>query len=348
MSVYMPYIDESDFNPQRLIYLYVQNNTPFDIYTKIKEKVIGQDNALRQASLLVYAFLKTLAYGNYTNYKYHFLLEAESGCGKTTFATALKTVVPIPVVICDASTTTANGWRGMDPADLLDNPEFEKWRCGIVVLDELDKAIMPYGTDVPHHRLTQESFLKLFDGGLVHNKDGKSFDCDRFMFIGMGAFAPMRQKQQVYRSIGFESSQEGPGAVMEETISRDRITDVCGSEQFMGRFVSVLHFKKLGMKQYRIMLNNAIEEICQMYGPWELPTDTAEQILHQAVNSPYGARNIRNLVWEYFMSADSSMMQQMKRQEAIDRKLREGLLPDEEDRDFLYRKLLAPEGSISA
>lgn len=198
MSLYMPCVDEDDFNPQRLIYRYVQNNSPFDIYMKIKEKVLGQDAALRQASLLVYAFLKTLAYGNYAEYKYHFMIEAESGCGKTTFANALKAAVPIPLAICDASQTTANGWKGMDAADLMDNPEFEKWGCGIICLDELDKAIMPLGTDVPHHRLTQESFLKMFDGGVVHNRDGKVFECDRFLFIGMGAF-PVHKAMKEYQ-----------------------------------------------------------------------------------------------------------------------------------------------------
>lgn len=348
MSLYMPCVDEDDFNPQRLIYRYVQNNSPFDIYMKIKEKVLGQDAALRQASLLVYAFLKTLAYGNYAEYKYHFIIEAESGCGKTTFANALKAAVPIPLAICDASQTTANGWKGMDAADLMDNPEFEKWGCGIICLDELDKAIMPLGTDVPHHRLTQESFLKMFDGGVVHNRDGKVFECDRFLFIGMGAFAQMRESQPETHSIGFGASQKPTNAVTSDEITRDRITAVCGSEQFMGRMVAVLHFKRLGIKHHRIMLNKAVDEICQMYGTWMLPDGAEDRILRQALESPYGARNIRNTVWEYFVAADSSMIRQMKQQEAIDRKLREGVLPDEEDREFLYRKLLATEDAMSA
>lgn len=348
MSVYMPQVDESDFNPQRLIYRYVQNHTPFDIYMKIKEKVLGQEAAIRQASLLVYAYLKTLAYGNYTDYKYHFMIEAESGCGKTTFANALKAVIPIPLTICDASQTTANGWKGMDAADLMDNPEFEKWGCGIVILDELDKAIMPLGTDVPHHRLTQESFLKMLDGGVVYNRDGKSFECDRFLFIGMGAFAQMRTKQPESRSIGFGTSQKAAQVTISDVINRDRITAVCGSEQFMGRMVAVLHFNRLGIKHYRSMLDNAVKEVCQMYGAWELPKEAEDRILRQALESPYGARNIRNMIWEYFMAADSSMIRQMKQQEAIDHKLREGILPDEEDRDFLYRKLLASEDTMSA
>lgn len=343
MSVYMPRIDETCFNPQQIIGQYVRSNRPVDIYMKIKETVLGQDAAIRQASLLVYAFLKTLAQGNYTEYKYHFMIEAESGCGKTTFANALKAVVPIPLVICDASQTTANGWKGMDAVDLLDNAGFEKWGCGIIILDELDKAIMPFGTDVPHHRLTQESFLKLFDGGIVHNRDGKSFECDRFLFIGMGAFAQMREKTQENRAIGFGSAQRAVEPSVSEEITRDQITAVCGSEQFMGRMVSVLHFRKLDTEHYNVMLNKAIEEVRLLYGPWELPSGAEEEILRQAQASPYGARNIRNMVWELFMAADSSMILHMQHEETIDRKLREGILPDEKGRDFLIRQLMAAD-----
>ena len=335
MSLYMPQIDESDFNPQKLIYRYVHNNTPFDIYMKIKEKVLGQDAAIRQASLLVYAYLKTLAYGNYADYKYHFMVEAESGCGKTTFANALKAAVPVPLVICDASQTTANGWKGMDAVDLLDNPEFEKWGCGIVILDELDKAIMPIGTDVPHHRLTQESFLKMFDGGVVHNREGKSFECDRFLFVGMGAFVQMRAKQPSARSIGFRTHQKPLEVTPSDVITRDSITVVCGSEQFMGRMVAVLHFRKLEKEQYKVMLKNAVNEVCQMYGSWELPFGTEEKILQQAVESPYGARNVRNMVWEYFMDSDSSIIQKMKQEETM-------LLKDDTS-DLLHQKLAVTE-----
>lgn len=335
MSTLMSQSDETDFNPQKLIYCYVQNNTPFDIYMKIKEKVLGQDATIRQASLLVYAYLKTLAYGNYTDYKYHFMIEAESGCGKTTFANALKAAVPVPLVICDASQTTANGWKGMDAVDILNNPELDKWGCGIVVLDELDKAIMPIGTDVPHHRLTQESFLKMFDGGVVHNRDGKAFECDRFLFIGMGAFAQMRVPSAEPRTVGFCAAQKPAEGPSTGEITRELITAVCGSEQFMGRMVAVLHFQKLGKEQYKTMLKNAVNEVRQMYGSWELPCDAVEKILRQAVESPYGARNVRNMVWEYFMDSDSSMIQKMKQEETM-------LLKDDAS-DLLRQKQAATE-----
>lgn len=349
MSIVFPQYDENTFQPQRLIMQYVRSNRPVDIYMKIKEKVMAQDAAIRQASILIYSYLKTLAQGNYDDYKYHFMIEAESGCGKSTFANALKTAVQIPVVICDASQITGAGWRGCDATDLLDNDELWKWGSGIIILDELDKAIMPQGGNAEnHHRFVQESFLKMMDGGIVNNRDGKAFDCSRYLFIGMGAFAPMRETNVERRSIGFETAQTAASTKKTELITRDRITEICGSEQFMGRMVSILHFQRLGWKHYKAMMENVVEEICSMYGSWDLPEEAKDSILRKAIESPYGARNIRNQVWEWFIATDSIMMREMKRQEAIDCKLREGLFPDEEDRDFLYRKLLASEGAISA
>lgn len=344
MSVYVP-TDEADFDPQRLIQKYIRCNKPFDIYMKIKERVLAQDDAIRQASLLVYAYLKTLADGNYMDYKYHFMIEAESGCGKSTFANALKAAVPIPVIICDASQITGAGWKGCDASDILDSSELEQWGCGIIVLDELDKAIMPLGTDVAHHRLVQESFLKMLDGGTVHSKDGKAYDCCRYLFIGMGAFTPMREKKKPeVRPIGFGAVQKATENAITDSITRDSITAVCGSEQFMGRMVAVLHFQRLGMGHYKIMLQNAVDEVCRMYGNWQLPRDKEIQILHEAIQSPYGARNIRNRVWECFMAADSSMILYMKREEALDRKLRQGYILEGEDADMVYKELFDAVG----
>jgi len=129
---------------------------------------------------------------------------------------------------------------------------------------------MPIGTDVPHHRLTQESFLKMFDGGVVHNRDGKAFECDRFLFIGMGAFAQMRVPSAEPRTVGFCAAQKPAEGPSTGEITRELITAVCGSEQFMGRMVAVLHFQKLGKEQYKTMLKNAVNEVRQMYGSWEL------------------------------------------------------------------------------
>lgn len=349
MSITFPHYDEGNFQPYRLISQYVQSNRPVDIYMKIKEKVLAQDVAVRQASLLVYAYLKSLVSCNYEDYKYHFIIEAESGCGKSTFAKALKAAVQIPVIICDASQVTGAGWHGCDAADLLDNDELWKWGCGIIILDELDKTIMPQGGNAEnHHRFVQESFLKMMDGGTVHNKDGKAIDCCRFLFIGMGAFTPMREKKVEPRPIGFGAVQKAEESATSDVITRDHITEVCGSEQFMGRFVSVLHFKRLGLQHYQIMLKNAVDEICETYGSWELPKEVERQILRQALESPYGARNIRNEVWNCFMSADSRMILQMKRQEVLDRKSREGDFAGEDASELLYRKQISAENVISA
>lgn len=347
MSVIFPHLNEDNFNPQQQIMQYVRYNKPFNICMKIKEKVLAQDDAVRQASVLVYAYLRSLAYGNYEDRKYHFMIEAESGCGKSTFAKALRSAVQIPVIICDASQVTGAGWKGCDAADLLANDELERWGCGIIILDELDKAIMPQGGNAEHHhRFVQESFLKMLDGGAVPNKDGKVFDCDRYLFIGMGAFSPMRVKKAEPRSIGFGVTEPAKASTKTNQITRDYITEVCGSEQFMGRFVSVLHFQKLGISHYKIMAKNVVDEICETYGFWELPEAEEERILRCAIESPYGARNIRNEVWNCFMTADSAIIREMKRQESIEYKMREDTFPDEDEHELLIQELLRAEGLL--
>ena len=56
-----------------------------DIFQQLKEKVWGQDQALMQATILVYSFLKNASLGHFDT-KFHFMIEGQSGCGKSTFA----------------------------------------------------------------------------------------------------------------------------------------------------------------------------------------------------------------------------------------------------------------------
>lgn len=299
-----------EFLPQQVLCRWVENHSATEVYSRLKEKVFGQDDALRQASILVYSFLSNVCKSQ-MDAKYHFLIEGSSGCGKSTFAKALKQVVPCPVIIADATQITASGYKGVDASDLLRSDELDMWwGCGILILDELDKLMEPMSSSSSDnfHRAAVESFLKMMDGGHIKSKDGETdINCDRLLIIGMGAFTPAReeQKPRAIRKIGFEELSSAPEVEStSKTISKNMMSRYCGSEQFMGRFLTVLHFNKVGKDVYRKIAMEAISEIRWIHGRMAICLTDSEidALVDEALHSPYGCRGIRSAVWEWFLS----------------------------------------------
>ena len=296
---------EDEFNPQLEFKRFVAKYKTNDIYHLLKAKVIGQDDELMKASALIYAYMKSISLCEDAK-KFHFMIEGSSGCGKTTFAKALKEILPIPVITVDSSQITQAGFRGVDFADIMNNKELARyWHSGIVICDEIDKMMYTYHEGNNLGKAVQENFLKALDGDTVIDRDGKEFFCGRILFIGMGAFSDLRKKPEQKRDIGFNSSYNYTVDEAEEvSITRDMITKYGESEQFMGRFVTVLHFKRLNMEAYRKIAWNAFDEVRSIYGRKACITISEKQmdkIIYDSIDSQYGCRNIRNAVLEYVL-----------------------------------------------
>lgn len=275
---------------------WVNSVTPEMLYMDLREKVWGQDRELRKAATLIYAFFYNLIYGD--GEKYHFLIEGTSGCGKSTFAHALKSVVPFPVIIADASQVTASGYKGTEASSLVDDENLlQEWcGCGIIILDEIDKLMTGY--DQGFHRSAQENFLKMLDGDTVILKDESHVSCGKLLFIGMGAFTELREKQRKpARSIGFgageDPSQEKPRGLTKE----DMVQAGC-SEQLLGRFITLLHFKPLSRKVLEKAVRQAVLEVTKICGSVPLSKAEIRYIVCQAMHSEFGCRSIRSAVWE--------------------------------------------------
>lgn len=302
---------EPEFLPQMEIERWVRYHTPAELYARLKEKVFGQDEALQQASIIIYSFLKNVSSTGLDTH-YHFLIEGSSGCGKSTFANALQYIVPCPVIIADASQITASGYKGVDASDLLVSDELDKWwGCGILILDELDKLMEPVSSSTHDnfHRQGLETFLKILDGGRIMCKDGaSSINCSRLLVIGMGAFTPAREVQtNPKRVIGFRDTFEAPATIpAEQELSKLELSNFCGSEQFMGRFLSVIHFKEVGKEVYQRIVKNTLQEIRLIYGydAFDLPQSLIDDLVDTAQCSDFGCRGIRSLVWELFLKSN--------------------------------------------
>lgn len=235
---------DREINPPAVLAAWLAEHSAADLYLSLRRKVLGQDDELRQAAILVYGFLKNSLSGK-VDRKYHFLIEGGSGCGKSTFAMALKEALPCPVIIADASNVTPAGFKGMEATDILADADLDDWwGCGVVVLDELDKLMEPsHGAQGEnYHAQAISNFLKMLDGATVQTSMGKEVSTERILFIGMGAFSQLREQKREVRQIGFLPGEAAASPAAGE-VSKSAMSGFCENEQFIGRFVTTLHFK---------------------------------------------------------------------------------------------------------
>lgn len=296
---------KEDFNPQNEFFkVWMRLGSANDLYEKLAQKCYGQDEALQKASILIFAYLRGLAFRGKTP-RLNFLIEGPSGCGKTTFAKALQEVLdPIPVVISDSSMITSAGYSGAQSSDIFESPFLQQFGyAGIVILDEVDKLMNPqydsHGSNTSVNALN--NFLKMLDGDTVLNRQGEEIDCRRTMFICMGAFSDVRGTEQCISHIGFGSETEIIG---KRELTKDALAEYCGSEQFVGRFLSIIPFKKPSHKVYQDVAVDCIKEIASVYGDHNVKQLYASipSIVEASLNSEYGCRNIRGNVWDYFLT----------------------------------------------
>ena len=336
---------------------WLRKNSPMEFYNSMKYKVFGQDEELRKACILIYGWIKNVLCEP-ADKKFHFLIEGKSGCGKSTFANALRQVLPCPVVVADASSITPSGYKGADIGDLVNCKEMENfYYCGVLVLDEIDKLMAPTdGTSGNFHLEALHTLLKLMDGGTISDREGNTFPCERILVIGMGAFSDLRESQKKTRSIGFiEPSQPVQSEKLfddrcrsvyssaarelqpdKSSITKELLTEYCGSEQLMGRFVTILHFKSLGRALYKRIIIQTTSEIRSIYGSnFRICHERSEQIVVAALNSEFGARYVKSAVWEEFLNHPYGYCISFDGKPAESNVLGTDLAVDEDWEDFL-------------
>lgn len=304
--------EEKTVYPPSVLREWLDRNSAADFYDKLKRKVWGQDEELRKAAIMIYGFITAMAHNRFDR-KFHFIIEGPSASGKSTFAARLSEILPCPVITADASMLTPSGYRGADIGDLLSSEEFKQfWGCAVLVLDEADKLMQEtHSSEGNFHLETLHTLLKALDGGTIISRSGESIPCDKVLVIAMGAFSPLRTapKTVVSRNIGFYTDRLPEAAraaqkPLDRKINKNLMLDFCGSEQFLGRFLTVLHFKSLEKDIFLKILFQTESEIREVYGcGFGLSRDEHLKIVEAAMDSPYGGRYVKSAVWEAFLSS---------------------------------------------
>ena len=177
---------------------------PKEIFKLIGDQVIGQDEAKKTLSVILYEHLLRSCNKSEKKdlRKTNALLVGPSGCGKTLTAKALADVAEVPFVRLDATAFVVRGYRGGMHVEqivdiLLSAARADKVLAqrGIVFMDEIDKIRSAGDDDWDLAAASiQSELLPIIDGGNFYY-ESDHLDCERVefsfkdvLFIFGGAF----------------------------------------------------------------------------------------------------------------------------------------------------------------
>ena len=255
---------------------------PSELFEKLSEYIIGQDEAKKVIATEIYNHYKRNKYKESTKddpdaiqlEKSNILLVGPTGSGKTHIVRTIAKLLDIPCVIEDVTGITARGFVGRDVDDVLrsliteaDN-NIEKAQKGIIYLDEIDKINKNTDgntrtKDVGGEEV-QKEFLKMIENGVYRmskNRDSDSainFDTTNVLFIAGGAFEGIEdiiKKRITGRSsgnaIGFGTVSESKGFNKDnfnkyiDNIKVDDLKEYGMSREFLGRFAKIAPLHEL-------------------------------------------------------------------------------------------------------
>lgn len=279
----------------------IENWSPQEIYRYTKDKIYGQEDAVKSASMLLYNHLR--------GHKRNILFLGPTGCGKTEIWRVLSGLYK-NIRIIDSAKITQEGWKGdYKFQNIFDGMSVTDAEHSIIVLDEFDKMCEPQpgASGCDHGVMIQNELLKLLEGTdlVCTSENGKSkfkvINTSKISFVFCGSFEHMMiGKSEKSRSLGFGANIEKKSVFAQyngRIFPEDLAAEGNIRREICGRINQIVQLNSMNAEDYERLLDmQSISPIHALEREYELTLDvdreTRKKLTKMAEESKMGVRYI--------------------------------------------------------